>query len=474
MNDTSTILSKGDVTATPKCEDTAGVNSSQATEITSMGDATTQVERVEPKGDTTMPKAEATEFKESDDAKTAIADNLPSATTSTLDDATKVADNSTTLPVEERDDANGDAEPEVSHNKRRVGKIVAGAVGGVLLGSVAAYAAINGFDSDEPSSSKGGDKSNAEANLMADADTDADTNTNTDTDNDANAQTPDENGADANDGVVFDDSNNADGDNGVYDDILQVMDDDEEYVEGERDDYAGDEGATTNVADTIDGGDDAQSFDAQSGEESSQSESNTEEPAEPTVDEPSEDVGDVDLPIAEDEVIKVGVAHGVNDDMSFNEAFATARAEVGAGGVFEWRGNIYGTYYADEWNEMSDDEREAFSEGIDLSADDTKGEDDLVVEDDDEVVDALMLDDEDDGDTIEVLGIADDDADMDALVDDDDSVVFVDVDAWEDDVDGDLMVEVAADDIYVDDIDVVESLSDDADDMAWGGDDLFA
>jgi hypothetical protein len=63
---------------------------------------------------------------------------------------------------------------------------------------------------------------------------------------------------------------------------------------------------------------------------------------------------------------------------------------------------------------------------------------------------------------------------MDALVDDDDSVVFVDVDAWEDDVDGDLMVEVADDDIYVDDIDVVESLSDDADDMAWGGDDLFA
>lgn len=42
----------------------------------------------------------------------------------------------------------------------------------------------------------------------------------------------------------------------------------------------------------------------------------------------------------------------VNDEMSFGEAFAAARAELGAGGVFEWRGNLYGTYTADEWNEL--------------------------------------------------------------------------------------------------------------------------
>lgn len=49
----------------------------------------------------------------------------------------------------------------------------------------------------------------------------------------------------------------------------------------------------------------------------------------------------------------IEVATGVNDSMSFNEAFATARSEVGAGGAFEWRGNVYGTYYAEEWNAMT-------------------------------------------------------------------------------------------------------------------------
>lgn len=47
------------------------------------------------------------------------------------------------------------------------------------------------------------------------------------------------------------------------------------------------------------------------------------------------------------------VAGSVNDSMSFNQAFAAARAELGAGGVFEWRGGVYGTYYATEWNSMS-------------------------------------------------------------------------------------------------------------------------
>lgn len=54
---------------------------------------------------------------------------------------------------------------------------------------------------------------------------------------------------------------------------------------------------------------------------------------------------------------EVTVATGVSDDMSFGEAFAAARAEVGAGGVFEWHGGLYGTYYADEWNHMSSTEK---------------------------------------------------------------------------------------------------------------------
>lgn len=64
-------------------------------------------------------------------------------------------------------------------------------------------------------------------------------------------------------------------------------------------------------------------------------------------------------PVATDATV-VPVATAVNDDMSFNEAFAAARAEVGAGGIFEWHGNTYNTYYAEEWEAMSPAEREGF------------------------------------------------------------------------------------------------------------------
>lgn len=47
----------------------------------------------------------------------------------------------------------------------------------------------------------------------------------------------------------------------------------------------------------------------------------------------------------------------VDDDMSFAQAFAAAREQVGPGGAFEWHGNVYGTYYGEEWNSMSSAER---------------------------------------------------------------------------------------------------------------------
>ena len=58
---------------------------------------------------------------------------------------------------------------------------------------------------------------------------------------------------------------------------------------------------------------------------------------------------------------QVLVAHKVSDDMSFNQAFATARQEVGSGGVFKWHGNVYGTYYSNEWQGFSDEYQQAFS-----------------------------------------------------------------------------------------------------------------
>lgn len=58
----------------------------------------------------------------------------------------------------------------------------------------------------------------------------------------------------------------------------------------------------------------------------------------------------------------ITVATSVNDDMTFNEAFAAARAEVGPGGCFEWHGNVYGTYTAEEWNHMTAEERAEWSD----------------------------------------------------------------------------------------------------------------
>lgn len=42
----------------------------------------------------------------------------------------------------------------------------------------------------------------------------------------------------------------------------------------------------------------------------------------------------------------------VNQDGTFKEAFDAARAQVGPGGVFEWRGQWYNTYTAEEWTGM--------------------------------------------------------------------------------------------------------------------------
>lgn len=52
----------------------------------------------------------------------------------------------------------------------------------------------------------------------------------------------------------------------------------------------------------------------------------------------------------------------VDQDLTFGEAFAAARAQVGAGGVFEWHGGVYGTYYATEWSQMSPAEQSQFSQ----------------------------------------------------------------------------------------------------------------
>lgn len=83
---------------------------------------------------------------------------------------------------------------------------------------------------------------------------------------------------------------------------------------------------------------------------------------------PAVAAGEPVAPAVENVVLQefdVDVATSVNDDMSFNEAFAAARAEVGAGGAFEWHGKTYNTFYKEEWDELSSDERNEFYKAVD-------------------------------------------------------------------------------------------------------------
>lgn len=74
--------------------------------------------------------------------------------------------------------------------------------------------------------------------------------------------------------------------------------------------------------------------------------------------------------------IGVEMAESVNDDMSFGEAFAAAREEVGPGGVFEWHGNLYNTYTAAEWEAMSDEGRQEFANSVySVQSNDADGDD---------------------------------------------------------------------------------------------------
>lgn len=66
-----------------------------------------------------------------------------------------------------------------------------------------------------------------------------------------------------------------------------------------------------------------------------------------------ENTAEAQLPVAQ-----------LHNDLSFGEAFAAARAEVGPGGVFIWHGGIYNTYTAEEWNAMTAEQKNDFAHQV--------------------------------------------------------------------------------------------------------------
>lgn len=57
----------------------------------------------------------------------------------------------------------------------------------------------------------------------------------------------------------------------------------------------------------------------------------------------------------------------VDDSLSFSQAFAEARAQVGPGGVFEWHGRAYNTFYKDEWDSMTTEQKHEYQASIDYN-----------------------------------------------------------------------------------------------------------
>ena len=54
----------------------------------------------------------------------------------------------------------------------------------------------------------------------------------------------------------------------------------------------------------------------------------------------------------------------INDDMSFASAFSQARTEVGSGGFFVWKDNVYSTFTYEEWSSLSDEDKTEFTESV--------------------------------------------------------------------------------------------------------------
>ena len=114
-----------------------------------------------------------------------------------------------------------------------------------------------------------------------------------------------------------------------------------------------------------------------------------------------------DVLLATDEGIRIAQ---VDDNASFAEAFADARAQVGPGGAFEWRGHVYNTYYAEEWNNMSAEERAEYQSKIDYAtiAGDTSNnvvEETPYVEQNSMASNTEMVDNDTESDSVKVLGV---------------------------------------------------------------------
>lgn len=132
----------------------------------------------------------------------------------------------------------------------------------------------------------------------------------------------------------------------------------------------------------------------------------------------------------------VEISQEVNDDMSFSEAFRAAREEVGAGGAFEWRGNVYSTYTAEEWDGMSAEEKQEYNDHFNWARYQTDVEPEPTPEPEPEPISEPIPEPEPSYDDVEILGL-DWDPETGVLVGEvaigDSDVYLIDLDPGQDD-----------------------------------------
>lgn len=75
----------------------------------------------------------------------------------------------------------------------------------------------------------------------------------------------------------------------------------------------------------------------------------------------------------------------VTEDMSFGEAFKTARADTDGAGFFNWHGNTYHTLNKEEWDALSEAEKQEFYDKIKEHSDFDNAEANKIVDEDTEV-----------------------------------------------------------------------------------------
>lgn len=138
--------------------------------------------------------------------------------------------------------------------------------------------------------------------------------------------------------------------------------------------------------------------------------------------------------------MQVETATGVNDEMSFGEAFSAARAEVGSGGVFKWNGKLYNTFTAEEWEAMSSEEKSNFQDRVYNNdndvidtpepVDEVTPEPEIRIEPEDIVAEDVIEPKIDDDVEIEVLGMEHNDTydiDLGGIMIGDQEVILVDL-----------------------------------------------